>query len=407
MQPLVSEERPIIFSLHGIRTRGAWQKADLTRVLSEAGFDHLALDFGFFRALRLLRPAVRRRQVDWFRDRYTAEMRGRSSLPSVIAHSFGTYIVAEAMRIYPEVCFSQIILCGSIVRQDFPWSKLTDAGQVWRVLNDFGRRDFWAGIVVWVVGDAGSSGVEGFSDTAGGRVIQRSHPDWRHSDFFYELNYRRNWTHFLQGNSPGPPGTAAGGTTNWRFRLAVLTCLVVLLCLVGLAIRGSRLWSGIRHHPSPPVSSLQPLPTPATVSVALPVECSQPESSPHWRFASEDEIREYITGQWLSCNTMGLWETLESKDQVGIEFTPSGRWFTLLRDASGTVVRGNGFDYEGTFQVIDTSMMNGPGIYQVNITGARGRLEIVSPAFSDSPRKMLLRGFRRTVTYVPAPLRRP
>lgn len=248
MQPPVSAERPVIFSLHGIRTGGAWQKADLTRVLSEAGFDHLALDFGFFRALRLLRPAVRRRQVDWFRDRYTAEMRGRSSLPSVIAHSFGTYIVAEAMRIYPEVCFNQVILCGLIVRRDFPWSKLIDAGRVKRVLNDCGQRDFWAGVVVWAVDDAGPSGVQGFSDTAGGRVLQRSHPDWRHSDFFYELNYRRNWSPFLQGNTPGPPGPSAGGTTNWRFRLAVLMCLALFATLGSMLLL--RLWD----PPSPPFS---------------------------------------------------------------------------------------------------------------------------------------------------------
>src|SRR5438132_271539 len=179
-------------------------------------------------------------------------------------------------------------------------------------------RDFWSGIVVWFVRDAGSSGVEGFSDTAGGCVIQRFHPDWRHSTFFYELNYERNWASFLKGDVPGPPGTVVGRKTNWRFRITVLTCLVVLLCLAGLAIRGSRLWSGIRHPPSPPVSSPQLPPTPATVSGALPVECSQPESSPHWRFASEDEIREYITGQWLSCSATGLWGTLESKDQVVI-----------------------------------------------------------------------------------------
>ena len=162
MQPPVSAERPIVFSLHGIRTRGEWQKAVLTRVLSAAGFDHLALDFGLFRVFRLFRPTVRRRQVDWFRDRYTADMRGCSSLPSIIAHSFGTYIVAEAMRIYPEVRFNRVIRCGSIVRQDFPWSRLIDTGRVQRVLNECRQRDFWAGIVVWAVGDTGPSGVKGF-----------------------------------------------------------------------------------------------------------------------------------------------------------------------------------------------------------------------------------------------------
>jgi hypothetical protein len=38
----------------------------------------------------------------------------------------------------------------------------------------------------------------------------------------------------------------------------------------------------------------------------LPLACSQPESSPHSRFASEAELRERITGQWLLCSTASL-----------------------------------------------------------------------------------------------------
>ena len=361
MQPPGSEERPIIFSLHGIRTRAAWQK-DLTRVLSEAGFNHLPLDFGFFRAVRLLMPASRRRQVDWFRDCYTTEMRGRSSPPSVIAHSFGTYIVAEAIRKYPEVRFRQIILCGSIVHRDFPWSERTDAGQVGRVLNECGQKDFWSRIVVWFVRDAGSSGVKGFSDTAGNRVIQRLHPDWRHSTSFYELNYQHNWVSFLKGNLPGPPGTAEGRTINWYFRFTLVLCLVGVLCMV-FFIQRIRLGAGIKHPPSLPALSPQPSATPATVNVPSatpatvnvipPKECSQQRSSEQQLPTGNELLLTInIIGQWLSCSTIKLWETPESEDQVGIEFTREGRWFMLFRDASGRVLRGSGFDYEGTVHLM-------------------------------------------------------
>jgi hypothetical protein len=106
---------------------------------------------------------------------------------------------------------------------------------------------------------------------------------------------------------------------------------------------------------------------------------------------------------------MGLWDYPESKDQVGIEFTPGGHWFTLFRDASGKIVRGSGPDYEGKYYIIDTPIsVTGIPDPKVEITGALGiRLATVSPAFSDSPHMMLLKGSRRAVTYVGAPLRRP
>ena len=128
--------------------------------------------------------------------------------------------------------------------------------------------------------------------------------------------------------------------------------------------------------------------------------CSQPEGSPRDSFASEQQLREQLVGQWLSCNSP-RWET-RVQNHVGFEFTTDGKWFVLLRDKSGAIVRGQGFDYEGTFQILDTSMMNGPGRYQVNMKYNGGGTSIASPIFSDAPRKMRLNGSGGAVTYVPA-----
>jgi hypothetical protein len=124
------------------------------------------------------------------------------------------------MEQYPEIRFERIILCGSIVRRDYPWRQRFERGQVQRVLNDYGRRDIWVRVAETVIEDAGSSGYRGFDDSADPRLIQRRHAHWRHSDYFYALNYDRNWIPFLAGvHDPDTGDVPAPRRTNWRFRM--------------------------------------------------------------------------------------------------------------------------------------------------------------------------------------------
>jgi pimeloyl-ACP methyl ester carboxylesterase len=157
----------------------------------------------------------------------------------VIAHSFGTYIVAGALEKYAEVKLDSFVLCGSIVRRDFPWSHLIP-GQVKRVLNDCGGLDIWAKLVAWFIPDAGPSGASGFGDEAGGQVQQRLRPRFRHSDYFYRLNYQQTWIPFLKGESVVRRAEAKRGVRNWRF---LVSRAAVVLALFGLAVI---LWHLIR-----------------------------------------------------------------------------------------------------------------------------------------------------------------
>ena len=256
--------RPLVLSIHGIRTRGAWQKA-LTSDLNRAGFDHHPLDFGFFSALSLVWPGVRRRRLGWFLEQYTAAERDNGRVrPSIIGHSFGAYLVTRAIETYPEVCFDNVILCGSIVRQGFPWTRILDSQQVSRVLNDYGRLDFWAGVAGWVMEDAGPSGKYGFEDDAGGRVIQRSHPEFRHSDYFYSLNYEKNWIPFLQGAAPGPMSAADKRPVNWQFRTTLAVIVALLLMLLGVLSRYRSTPVQSAQNRSEAVVVPEPSPTPPT-----------------------------------------------------------------------------------------------------------------------------------------------
>jgi hypothetical protein len=143
----------------------------------------------------------------------------------------------------------------------------------------------------------------------------------------------------------------------------------------------------------------------STAGAQLTTDCSLPESSIRKLFASQDELKKQIAGQWLSCGNKGWWGIEGTKEPIGAEFTLDGHWFALIRDDSGAIVRGRGFDYEGTVEIIDTSQMNGPGHYQVNVNYAGGGMMPVHPVFSDTPRKMRLRSTAGTITYVPAPAR--
>ena len=230
----ISSSKIIVCSLHGIRTRGKWQK-DLNQAMFAAGLDYRPLDYGFFRAVRLLWPPARRKQVDWFREQYELILLSDpNAVPSVIAHSFGTYLVARALEIIPEIRLGELILCGSIVRKDFPWTKfIHQDGRVRRVLNQCGLRDIWSGTVRWFIEDAGPSGAKGFDDEANGCVIQQKNPEFRHSDYFYSLNYKNNWIPFLKGTSlTSPVVETTRRPFNWRFALFVL--FIILSFMGGL-----------------------------------------------------------------------------------------------------------------------------------------------------------------------------
>jgi pimeloyl-ACP methyl ester carboxylesterase len=223
--------RPLVISLHGINTRGDWQKK-LTRALNEADFNYEPLDYGDVKVWQFMREKVREDKVDWFREQYTAVTNAGAIKPSIIAHSFGTYILTRAMEKY-DLRFDRIILCGSIVRRDYPWTARIGSALCQKVLNDFGKQDWASKLAEYVVKDAGRSGSKGFDDLANGNVVDRAHADFGHSTYFYELNYKDNWIPFLKGGLPRPLSTKKKKAFNFRyyaFRIIIWLLLAAVFC---------------------------------------------------------------------------------------------------------------------------------------------------------------------------------
>jgi len=224
-----------VLSLHGIRTRGKWQK-DVSHLLSSEGLAYAPLDYGFFGAIQLLIPTLRSRRVEWFRNEYTRVMGASASVPPhVIAHSFGTYIVAKALSKYPEICVDRVIFCGSIVPEEFPWAAIVKRDQLSSLLNLCGGRDIWVKICQWVVLDAGASGVTGFSESLPGKVENCVNPEFGHSDYFYDLQFAQSWLpYLLRGKVPNSSELQKKGT-NWRF-VATMIAIAIAVFVAIVAI---------------------------------------------------------------------------------------------------------------------------------------------------------------------------
>ena len=178
-------------SVHGIRTEGAWQKV-LEEVLGADGIVPATCKYEYFPARKLLWPPARKAKVESFHTWYEQQVREHhldlddpEQRPSIVAHSFGTYMVGRCMNKYEDVKFDKIILTGSILPRSFNWGRLFARDQFGQVINECGWQDFWSGAVGTFVQDTGSSGKHGFHVTDDRFIVQNAHEEFEHSDYFY------------------------------------------------------------------------------------------------------------------------------------------------------------------------------------------------------------------------------
>jgi serine/threonine-protein kinase len=166
-------------------------------------------NFGYFSILRFLLPLARSAKVKWFRRIYREETQDRDvpladgQYPSIVAHSFGTYILGNALLKYDWLTFNKVILCGSILPQDFPWDKLIERGQVQAVRNEYGMKDIWTGLVRWFVAGTGPSGRRGFKCSH--KRVEQEEFVYDHSEYFDKGHMEAKWLPFLNRDlSPIP-----------------------------------------------------------------------------------------------------------------------------------------------------------------------------------------------------------
>ena len=195
---------PVVIAVHGIRTDAKWQKL-LGEVAGDHGVKVRLFDYGKFKTRQLLFGPSRKKKIREFYQYYSSVIADKNididlndyrKRPSIVAHSLGTYIVANCMLKQRDVKFDKIIFCGSILPEDFDWSRLFGRDQVGLVRNECGHKDVWSGLVGRFVAGTGKSGRCGF--TFFGASLKQEHFELHeHSDAFYRSHIETEWFPFL------------------------------------------------------------------------------------------------------------------------------------------------------------------------------------------------------------------
>jgi hypothetical protein len=192
----------VICPLHGILTLAAWRRA-LSDLAGNTGWlcRLERWSYGRFSLVAFLTPWTREAKLRWLRRQYDAEIHDRrlnierGQFPSVVAHSFGTYVLGYTLLRFDFIRFDKVILCGSILPLDFPWDKLIERGQVQAVRHEYGVRDPWVRRVRWFVSGTGPSGATGF--TCKHERLEQEEFEYAHSDYFGADHMEDRWIPFL------------------------------------------------------------------------------------------------------------------------------------------------------------------------------------------------------------------
>ncbi len=195
----------LVISVPGFNTRGAWQHTlGMLLGLETDGerFIHRGWDYGNFKC-GIINPFARRAKVIEFHEFYNnlIPQFDPSTEVCIVAHSFGSYIVGNALMRFPETRFDRILFLGSALRRKYPWHSLEN--RCGNVLNIIGGNDLalLATILIPGLGRAGRSGF--FSPPPFVKQIIESGSD--HSDLFGRIYMQNVWIPFLRdGSLPAP-----------------------------------------------------------------------------------------------------------------------------------------------------------------------------------------------------------
>lgn len=260
LERLRSRDVGWLIALHGIRTRAPWQEQlqwltdrQFRRTVPFRNWKYGRIMFG------ALVPALQRRFVRRFLAEVNAARAdledvlraGAAPPPDVIAHSFGTWIVAHALATDMNLRLGNVILVGSIIRPDWPWHGPIARGQVTAVLNYCGDRDPWVRFAEHFIADSGPSGTIGFTGQDE-RLTSIRRPGGTHSSAFspelLDSTFEDVWRPFLANRWADIDGTDHHllGASQWS-RAGVIwrapTSLLLALGSVSAALAAIILWA--------------------------------------------------------------------------------------------------------------------------------------------------------------------
>ena len=224
--------------------------------LEDAGFSVSATSYGEYGIGRFLMPfvyfrrkAIERVITDIVTARRMSVLRtGREPKGmSVIAHSFGTYVLSKIIADHPELRWNRVILCGSVLKEDFPLHQYLDRFDA-PILNEIGTQDYWPALAESVGWGYGSVGSTGFNRPP---VVSRWHKNFTHSQFLTKEFCQNQWVPFLhqgridRGDTPRSLPFGIRLLTSlplrWVMPVILASCVAIVTITTLLPFRPSKL----------------------------------------------------------------------------------------------------------------------------------------------------------------------
>jgi pimeloyl-ACP methyl ester carboxylesterase len=163
----------VVFLLHGIRASNVdqWIR-ELEGLITSRGVGLIEVrspTYGYFTAAKFVLPAIRRKNIRDFQDWYTEALAEHPNAEfDIIAHSHGSYILGQSLKVTPGMRFKNVALAGSVLPINFPWDTLVSQGQIENLRNERADRDWPVALLCnglrgLRMHDVGTGGFAGFN----------------------------------------------------------------------------------------------------------------------------------------------------------------------------------------------------------------------------------------------------
>ena len=170
----------MVLLIHGIRTQADWGPMVRSRIEVPGQIEVVPVKYGYFDAFRFWFPFwTRKGPIERVHGEIRAALQKyRRTHPearlSIIAHSFGTYVVGKILQRHFDLHVHRLILCGSVLSQNFPWNQLQGRFDDDKVVNECGKADIWPVLAKSLTWGYGDSGTHGFGGSSSRTAIMRA-----------------------------------------------------------------------------------------------------------------------------------------------------------------------------------------------------------------------------------------
>ncbi|KQY94322.1 hypothetical protein ASD24_01815 [Paenibacillus sp. Root52] len=207
----ISPIKGIIVTIHGLYSHAVWNQ-QIAPIVSSRGWIFAPYLYDYQNFVLLFKQGKRKKIVEDFREWiYNLWSKYDNQQISVIAHSFGTYILAAYLDGFdrPPVGFNSIVLTGSIINTNFDWQKnIIKKGAVARIHNEIATNDEFVRYMpdkdfkkfFGIDPLMGDSGVKGFSTKLDGLLTQSNSSIFDHNNVIKTDVIEQKWMPFFEAN---------------------------------------------------------------------------------------------------------------------------------------------------------------------------------------------------------------